>query len=46
MIVYEQDLNHEHMVKPGMVYISQPTEYGTIYSLRELEALSRVLGNQ
>ena len=39
---YEQDLNHEHMVKPGMVYISQPTEYGTIYSLKELEALSRV----
>lgn len=39
---YEQDLNHEHMVRPGMVYISQPTEYGTLYSLQELEALARV----
>ena len=27
---------------PGMVYISHPTEYGTIYSLTELEALSAV----
>ena len=25
---------------PGMVYISQPTEYGTLYSLEELTALS------
>ena len=32
----------EHMVAPGMVYISHPTEYGTLYSLSELEALSRV----
>ena len=39
---YEEDLNHEHMVKPGMVYISQPTEYGTLYSLQELTELSRV----
>lgn len=34
------DENHEHMVEPGAVYISHPTEYGTIYSLAELEALS------
>ncbi len=34
------DENHEHMVFPGMVYISHPTEYGTLYSLRELEELS------
>ncbi len=27
----------EHMVKPKMVYISNPTEYGTIYSKKELE---------
>lgn len=33
------DGNHEHMVFPGMVYISQPTEYGTLYSLAELKAL-------
>lgn len=30
----------EHMVQPKMVYISNPTELGTIYSLAELEALS------
>ncbi len=30
----------EHMVRPRLVKISQPTEMGTIYSLRELEALS------
>ncbi|MBR1919016.1 MAG: low specificity L-threonine aldolase [Spirochaetales bacterium] len=36
------DENHEHMVQPGMVYISQPTEYGTLYSLEELEDISRV----
>ena len=39
---YEQDDNHEHMVMPGMVYISQPTEYGTLYSLEELIGLSGV----
>ena len=37
-----RDENHEHMVMPGMVYISQPTEFGTLYSLSELTALSRV----
>lgn len=36
------DPNHPHMVAPGMVYISHPTEYGTLYSLEELEALSQV----
>lgn len=36
------DGNHEHMVFPGMVYISHPTEYGTLYSLQELRDLSRV----
>ena len=39
---YWQDENHDHMVMPGMVYLSQPSEYGTLYSLRELEAISRV----
>lgn len=33
------DGNHEHMVEPGMVYISFPTEYGTLYSKAELTAL-------
>lgn len=32
----------EHCAQPGMVYISNPTEYGTIYSLQELEELSSV----
>lgn len=36
------DGNHEHMVFPGMVYISHPTEYGTLYSKAELEELSAV----
>lgn len=36
------DGNHEHMVFPGMVYISHPTEYGTLYSLEELWALSGI----
>ena len=31
------DGNHDHMVFPGMVYISFPTEYGTLYSKKELE---------
>lgn len=36
------DETYEHMVAPGMVYISHPTELGAIYSLAELEALSEV----
>ena len=39
---YWQDDNHEHMVMTGMVYISQPTEFGTLYSLAELTAISKV----
>lgn len=42
LAVFFADANHDHMVFPGMVYISHPTEYGTLYSLAELEALSRV----
>ena len=36
------DGNHEHMVFPGMVYISHPTEYGTLYTKKELEEISEV----
>ena len=36
------DVNHEHMVYPGMVYLSQPTEYGSIYSKKELESISEI----
>lgn len=32
----------QHMVAPGMLYISQPTELGTIYTRAELEAISNV----
>lgn len=36
------DANHEHMVFPGMVYISHPTEYGTLYTAQELRELHDV----
>lgn len=36
------DATYPHMVAPGMLYISHPTEYGTLYTRRELEALSEV----
>ena len=39
---YNSDENREHLVMPGMVYISQPTESGTLYSLEELTAISKV----
>ena len=39
---FQHDGNRDHMVMPGMVYISQPTEYGTLYSLEELTAISKV----
>ena len=32
----------EHMVQPKMVYISQPTELGTLYTLAELEDMRKV----
>ena len=31
-----------HMVKPKMVYISNPTEYGTVYTYQELKELSEM----
>ena len=39
---FHEDGNCEHMVFPGMVYISYPTEYGTIYSKKELTDLYEV----
>ena len=35
----EQDPNACHVVIPGMVYITFPTEYGTLYTAKELEAI-------
>lgn len=36
------DGNYEHMVFPGMVYLSYPTEYGTLYTADELRAIHAV----
>ena len=36
------DANHDHMAFPGMVYISHPSEYGTLYTKQELEDLHTV----
>lgn len=38
------DPNLEHTVQPGMVYISNPTESGTLYTKGELTSLSEVCG--
>lgn len=42
MADFHADESMEHLVCPGMAYISHPTEYGTLYSLSELKALSQV----
>ena len=39
---YREDPNRDHMVMPGMVYLSQPTEYGTLYSRKELAEISSI----
>lgn len=39
---HTEDSNREHTAKPKLVYLSYPTELGTIYSLAELEAISSV----
>lgn len=39
---FYRDETNEHMVRPALVYISYPTEYGTLYTKSELEALSEV----
>ena len=39
---YHADETAEHMVRPGAVYITFPTELGTLYSLYELQALRAV----
>ena len=36
------DATHEHMVQPGLVYLSQPTEEGTLYTRSELEDIRAV----
>ena len=39
---YYADGSYDHMVFPGMVYISHPTEYGTLYTKQELADISSV----
>ena len=39
---YWADANFEHIVKPAMLYLSQPTECGTLYSKKELQALRAI----
>lgn len=40
--VFYQDENREHMVWPGVIYISYPTEYGTLYTKEELKELRNI----
>ncbi len=40
VLAHRNDEAFEHMVQPKMVYISNPTELGTLYTLAELEAIS------
>ena len=40
VIAHRTDPTAEHMVQPKLVYISNPTELGTIYSKAELTAIS------
>ncbi len=40
VLSHRGDASFEHMVQPKLVYISNPTELGTLYTLAELTALS------
>ena len=42
LVAFYDGASYEHMVFPGMVYISWPTEYGTLYTKAELTALHEV----
>ena len=42
VLAHQHEDGPEHMVQPGMVYISFPTEVGTVYTLNELESISAV----
>lgn len=42
MEAFYSDVNREHMVFPGMVYISYPTEYGTLYTREELKEIYEI----
>ena len=42
LVNYHGDETAEHIVRPGAVYVSHPTEYGTLYTKAELAALRDV----
>lgn len=42
LVAHDSDYSREHTVQPGMVYISFPSEKGTIYSKAELQDISSV----
>ena len=42
VLAHQHEDGPEHMVQPGMVYISFPTEVGTVYTHEELESISAV----
>jgi threonine aldolase len=42
MVDFENNETFEHVVEPGMIYISLPTEVGTIYSKKELKELHKL----
>ena len=42
LTAYHADESAEHIVRPGAVYISHPTEYGTLYKKSELAAIRAV----
>lgn len=37
-----QDENRDHMVRPGMIYLSHPTEYGSLYTAGELQRFHEI----
>jgi len=39
---FYKDETWDHMVAPGMVYLSYPTEVGTLYPLEQLEEISAI----
>ena len=42
---FYNDPNHSHAVYPGMVFISHPTECGTLYTKTELKQIHDICGN-
>lgn len=42
LLAHFNDGSAEHMVQPGMVYVSYPSEVGTLYTKEELEKISQV----